>query len=1083
VAIDRESTIRRAEKLLKQGKLEAAITAYVQAVEDQPRDWNTANTLGDLFAKAGQIENAVNQYTRVAEHFAREGFFQKAAALYKKIVKIRPKDEGVLLQLAELSEQQGLLADAKSCLGTVADRRRRRGDRRGSAEIILRLAKLDPADLNAAILAARAATELGDAAGAAERYKTASSEFLRRGRTIEGLKALAEAAALNPADDQLRRALMHAYLDAGQVDRARQYAATADEAAEVAAAAEALAADRGGPDHWPRTEAVAQPTDTSSSRTPRTDRVGHKTRKTRASRQAESDEAASVESPLVRAERELRAGRYGAARAILGPLAAEGSVSRGALLALAQTLGDADADAAFACVDLASDVAVAADDFEAAASALQAFVHRVPDHVAALMKLIEISVDGGLEQTTCAAQAQLADAYLSAGRAADARVIAEDLVAREPWQQVNVNRLRRALIALREADPDRIIADHLSGASPFALTELWEEAGADGVARPELDTPNELGPGPPPESFDDIEIELDFRALAEPGVTADGDANVERVFDQWLDARPEAAAPAQELPAEPLEPAPIDEPVSESTVEPAPLLLDRSFEELLESVAPAEAETGPVIAAPLPAFDKRAADVRDDVPADEAAAGAAVLPAAALEPVPPLDVAQPVPTSEPEPPAETVEPARVFEAQDESAVTPSPMAARDGASWDWPEPAPDQDNHAEAQGDSLLTPLQVQPTWDWSEPVAVVGAPAGDDLESPPPPVPAPSLEDLVDFAPAVETPAESAAEPAMPASALPADAVAEPAPDPDLLPAPEHVDEAVPVSDELANVAIVRQPDEDLEPVIPPVEEPAPVQEEPLELTPVPAPDLEPVLEPLIASLPIVADLAESIVIVDAAPGANGGPALAEDAEPVPRDASPEATPVESLPVVAEPIVGDAEVDLSTAIGELRAGIQPAVIEDVVAEPQPAAAQADDLDRVFEMFRDEAALRGLADMGAQHLKLAAAYRDIGMVDESIGALEMAARSPRHRFEAAALLAEALRDQGRTREAVEWFERAAEAPAPGAEAGRQLLYELGKTLNDVGESERALAVFLELQADAPDYRDVAVRVRRLSSAT
>jgi tetratricopeptide (TPR) repeat protein len=95
----------------------------------------------------------------------------------------------------------------------------------------------------------------------------------------------------------------------------------------------------------------------------------------------------------------------------------------------------------------------------------------------------------------------------------------------------------------------------------------------------------------------------------------------------------------------------------------------------------------------------------------------------------------------------------------------------------------------------------------------------------------------------------------------------------------------------------------------------------------------------------------------------------------------------------------------------------------------------------------------------------------------------VAAHSPRHRFEAASLLAETLRELGRTREAVEWFERAAEAPAPGVEAGRRLLYELGKTLTDVGESERALAVFLELQADAPDYRDLAVRVRRLSSAT
>lgn len=81
------------------------------------------------------------------------------------------------------------------------------------------------------------------------------------------------------------------------------------------------------------------------------------------------------------------------------------------------------------------------------------------------------------------------------------------------------------------------------------------------------------------------------------------------------------------------------------------------------------------------------------------------------------------------------------------------------------------------------------------------------------------------------------------------------------------------------------------------------------------------------------------------------------------------------------------------------------------------------------------------------------------------------------------MLAQTLREQGRIRDAVEWLERAAETAAPSAEAGRQVLYDLGKTLSDAGESQRALAVFLELQADAPDYRDVAARVQRLSSAS
>ena len=42
------------------------------------------------------------------------------------------------------------------------------------------------------------------------------------------------------------------------------------------------------------------------------------------------------------------------------------------------------------------------------------------------------------------------------------------------------------------------------------------------------------------------------------------------------------------------------------------------------------------------------------------------------------------------------------------------------------------------------------------------------------------------------------------------------------------------------------------------------------------------------------------------------------------------------------------------------------------------------------------------------------------------------------------------------------------------------LYDLGDTLEAGGETARALAVFLELQADAGDFRDVARRVERLS---
>ena len=75
-----------------------------------------------------------------------------------------------------------------------------------------------------------------------------------------------------------------------------------------------------------------------------------------------------------------------------------------------------------------------ADRLAGGRRALQEFVTRVPNHIPALMRLVEICVDGGLEATMYSAQAQLADAYIAAGRPTEARFIAEDLVAREPWE-------------------------------------------------------------------------------------------------------------------------------------------------------------------------------------------------------------------------------------------------------------------------------------------------------------------------------------------------------------------------------------------------------------------------------------------------------------------------------------------------------------------------------------------------------------------------------------------------------------------------------------------------------------------------
>jgi tetratricopeptide (TPR) repeat protein len=172
-------------------------------------------------------------------------------------------------------------------------------------------------------------------------------------------------------------------------------------------------------------------------------------------------------------------------------------------------------------------------------------------------------------------------------------------------------------------------------------------------------------------------------------------------------------------------------------------------------------------------------------------------------------------------------------------------------------------------------------------------------------------------------------------------------------------------------------------------------------------------------------------------------------------------------------------EIDLSAVID----GLKPHTLAAVAAQKgssMPDRPDPSNLDDVFRDFRDEVSRQSAVDQAEQHYKVALTYRDMGMVDDAVRELEQAAKSPRLRFDASALLARLLRDRGDVASAVEWFERAAEAPAPTPEAGRQLLYELGLALEDSSETSRALAVYLELQADARDYRDVTARVDRLS---
>jgi tetratricopeptide (TPR) repeat protein len=460
LAFDRETTLKKGEKFLRQGRLDAAIGEYSLVVEACPRDWNTANLLGDLHFRAGQKPEALGQYRRIAEHLLREGFYPKAAALYKKIQKIDRDDEETQLVLAEISAKQGLLADAKGYLHAVSARRRERGDRNGVAEIALRLGSLDPADFEARLEAARTLEEMGQPAEAAVRFRDVHDALRELDRSAEALDALRNAVRLNPDDREGRAILARATVAAGDVLGARDYL----------------------------------------------------------------DRETAGEDPVLLAalvELDLRCGRIEPARGLMGELLASGHDVRQRLIEIGWGICDTDPDAAYACVDAVSDAVIAAGDFTEAASHLEQFASRRPGHIPALLKLVEVCVDGGLETEMNDAQIRLADAYLDEGHAAEARVIAEDLVAREPWERKHIERFRRALVLLEVEDPDAVIADSLSGQSPLtgasafvdlSTDDLLEDHSAEIGMRPDNDTGEQVDETAGTEDLQELVVEDDSAA-------------------------------------------------------------------------------------------------------------------------------------------------------------------------------------------------------------------------------------------------------------------------------------------------------------------------------------------------------------------------------------------------------------------------------------------------------------------------------------------------------------------------------------------------------------------------------------------
>lgn len=220
MAVDRSKVLAAAQKNLAKGQYDRAIAEYRKLVDADPNDVRTWLKIGDICTKKGDNQEATKTYHRVADHYAEQGFFLKAVAVYKQIIKLQPGRLDVSLRLAEMYENLQLVSDALGTYEQVAASYARNNEVEEMLGVLGKMAELDAENIPIRIKYAEALSKARKTDEAAKEFEAGAELLREQGRMDDFLKVAERLLYHRPADGDLARELAKLYLEREDPKRA-----------------------------------------------------------------------------------------------------------------------------------------------------------------------------------------------------------------------------------------------------------------------------------------------------------------------------------------------------------------------------------------------------------------------------------------------------------------------------------------------------------------------------------------------------------------------------------------------------------------------------------------------------------------------------------------------------------------------------------------------------------------------------------------------------------------------------------------------------------------------------------------------
>lgn len=161
VSSKKDKLIEEAQKFALRGQFDKAAKAYEQILAAEPAAISQRQKLAELLIKCGRSDDARKEFETIGKHFAKNGFYLKAIAVYKQLQKLFPADISLSLTLAELNEKHGLITNSLSEYKLVYEFHEKNGDTTEALDILDRMQKVDPQNIPIKIKLAEAYAQHG----------------------------------------------------------------------------------------------------------------------------------------------------------------------------------------------------------------------------------------------------------------------------------------------------------------------------------------------------------------------------------------------------------------------------------------------------------------------------------------------------------------------------------------------------------------------------------------------------------------------------------------------------------------------------------------------------------------------------------------------------------------------------------------------------------------------------------------------------------------------------------------------------------------------------------------------------------